>query len=115
MRIAFIADIVGKPGRAAVEAGLARLRAAGELDFVIANCENAAGGFGVTAELARGLFDLGIDVLTSGNHVWDKREVYDYLEGERRLLRPANYPPENPGRGLALERARGLSIAVINL
>lgn len=115
MTILFIADIVGKSGRAAAEAGLAAIRAEREVDFVVANCENAAGGFGVTAELAQGLFDLGVDVLTSGNHVWDKREVYDYLEREPRLLRPANYPPENPGRGVAVGRARGRSIAVLNL
>jgi metallophosphoesterase (TIGR00282 family) len=115
VNILFIADIVGKAGRAAAEAGLAAIRAEREVDFAIANCENAAGGFGVTAEIAQQLFDLGIDVLTSGNHVWDKREVYDYLEREPRLLRPANYPPENPGRGVAIGRARGLSIAVVNL
>ncbi len=115
MNLLFIADIVGKPGRQAAEAGLAAMRSEREIDFVIANCENAAGGFGVTPEIAQGLFDLGIDVLTSGNHIWDKREVYDYLEKEPRLLRPANYPAENPGRGVAIGRARGLSIAVVNL
>ena len=115
MNVLFFADIVGKAGRRAVEAGLAQARAERPIDFVIANCENAAGGFGVTPEIARQLFDLRIDVLTSGNHVWDKREVYDYLEREPRLLRPANYPPENPGRGVAVARANGLSIAVLNL
>jgi hypothetical protein len=115
MNILFIADIVGKPGRQAVEAALAAIRSDRGVDFVIANCENAAGGFGVTPEIAQGLFDLGIDVLTSGNHIWDKREVYDYLEKEARLLRPANYPAENPGRGVAIGRARGLSIGVVNL
>jgi metallophosphoesterase (TIGR00282 family) len=115
VNLLFIADIVGKPGRAAAEATLAALRSERQIDFVIANCENAAGGFGVTAEIAQGLFDLGIDVLTSGNHIWDKREVYEYLEKEARLLRPANYPPENPGRGVAIGRALGLSIAVVNL
>lgn len=115
MNLLFIADIVGKPGRQAAEAGLAAMRGEREIDFAIANCENAAGGFGVTPEIAQGLFDLGIDVLTSGNHIWDKREVYEYLENEARLLRPANYPPENPGRGVAIGHARGLSIAVVNL
>jgi metallophosphoesterase (TIGR00282 family) len=113
--ILFIADIVGRPGRMAVELGLPRLRAGREVHFTIANCENAAGGFGVTAEIARELLDRGIDVLTSGNHVWDKREIYEYLEREPRLLRPANYPAENPGRGVFYGRAGGLRIAVLNL
>src|SRR4029450_9393379 len=69
----------------------------------------------VTPEIAQGLFELEIDVLTSGNHIWDKREIYGYLEQETRLLRPANYPPENPGRGVAIGRAAGLTIAVGNL
>ena len=115
MNLLFIADIVGKPGRAAVEAGLAAMRSEREIDFVIANCENAAGGFGVTAEIAQGLFDLGIDILTSGNHIWDRREVLPVLDQEPLLLRPHNYPPENPGRGVAIGRAQGLSIAVVNL
>jgi metallophosphoesterase (TIGR00282 family) len=115
VNILFIADIVGKPGRAAVEATLAQMRAERPIHFIIANCENAAGGFGVTPEIARQLLDLGIDVLTSGNHVWDKREIYEYLEREPRLLRPANYPPGNPGKGLFTGQARQLSIAVLNL
>ncbi|MBA2564873.1 MAG: TIGR00282 family metallophosphoesterase, partial [Gemmatimonadetes bacterium] len=115
MNLLFIADIVGKPGREAAEAELRAARQDGTADFVIANCENAAGGFGVTPELARGLLDLGVDVLTSGNHIWDKREAYEYLEREQRLLRPANYPPGNPGRGSTVACAGGLRIAVINL
>jgi metallophosphoesterase (TIGR00282 family) len=115
VNILFIADIVGKPGRTAAEASLEAIRAEREIDFVIANCENAAGGFGVTPEIARGLLDLGVDVLTSGNHIWDKREIYEYLEREPRLLRPANYPAENPGRGVAVGHAGGRSIGVVNL
>ena len=115
MTILFIADIVGRPGRAAVEHGLPLLRARREVHFTIANCENAAGGFGVTPEIARELLDRGIDVLTSGNHVWDKREIYEYLEREPRLLRPANYPAENPGRGVFYGQAAGLRVAVLNL
>lgn len=115
MTILFIADIVGRAGRAAAEAGIAQIRDERRVDFVIANCENAAGGFGVTQEIAQQLFGLGVDVLTSGNHVWDKREVYPYLEREPRLLRPANYPDGNPGRGMTMAQAGGLSVAVINL
>ncbi|HEY7529408.1 MAG TPA: TIGR00282 family metallophosphoesterase [Gemmatimonadota bacterium] len=115
MTILFIADIVGRPGRTAVERGLPRLREQRDVDVTIANCENAAGGFGVTPEIARELLDQGIDVLTSGNHVWDKREIYEYLEREPRLLRPANYPAENPGRGVFYGRAGSARIAVLNL
>lgn len=115
MNLLFIADIVGRAGREGVEAGLAQIRAEQQVDFVIANCENAAGGFGVTPDIARQLFDLRIDVLTSGNHVWDKREIYEYLDREPRLLRPANYPAENPGRGVTVGRAGELSVGVVNL
>ncbi|MFN2431530.1 MAG: TIGR00282 family metallophosphoesterase [Gemmatimonadota bacterium] len=115
MNLLFVADVVGKSGRTALAAGLARLRGERAIDFTIVNCENAAGGFGVTAEIAQGFFDLGADVLTSGNHVWDKREVYEYLEREPRLLRPANYPSGNPGRGWTVRPAAGLRLAILNL
>ena len=106
MNLLFLGDIVGKPGRLAVRALLPKLihRAAGR--FVIANCENVSGGAGVDPDSCRELFDAGVDVLTSGNHIWRKREIVDYLEREPRLLRPANFPPGAPGRGLALLSAR---------
>ena len=86
-----------------------------EIDLAIANGENAAGGFGITPSLAEDLFALGIDVLTSGNHIWDKRELYDYLDRQPRLLRPANYP-QGPGHGMVTVQARnGVQCAVINL
>ncbi len=86
-----------------------------QIDLAIANAENAAGGFGITPAIAEDLFALGLDVLTSGNHVWDKRELYDYLNRQPRLLRPANYP-EAPGHGLVTVKARnGVECAVINL
>lgn len=116
VKILFIGDIVGSPGRQAVTRELHRLIDRYRIDLVIANGENAAGGFGITEEKARELFSLGIDVLTSGNHVWDKKESYPYLRREERLVRPANYPPETIGRGSTLVRtAGGVAIGVLNL
>ena len=115
MRILLIGDIVGKPGERIVTRSLAGLRKREALDLVIANAENAAGGFRITPSIAEDLFGMGLDVLTSGNHVWDKRELYDYLNRQPRLLRPANYP-EAPGSGLVTVRSRnGVECAVINL
>lgn len=99
MRILFIGDIIGKPGRRAVHALVPGLRREYTIDLVVANGENAAGGFGITAETAGELFESGVDVITTGGHVWDKREVEPYLDQEERLLRPLNYPPGVPGRG----------------
>lgn len=116
VKILFIGDIVGGPGRQAVTRELHRLIDRYRVDLVIANGENAAGGFGITEEKARELFSLGIDVLTSGNHVWDKKESYPYLRREERLVRPANYPPETIGRGSTLVRtAGGVAIGILNL
>jgi metallophosphoesterase (TIGR00282 family) len=115
MRILFIGDIVGRPGRQLVRAGLAPLMSRHDIDFVVANGENAAAGFGITREIGDELFDLGVDVLTSGNHIWDKKEALDYIGAEPRLLRPANYPAGVPGNGSYLARARnGQSVGVIN-
>ena len=95
---------------------LPEIVAAEDIHLAIANCENAAGGFGVTPQLADELFGYGIDVLTSGNHIWDKREIYDYLSKKPRLLRPANYPEDLPGHGVVEVRARnGVHCAVLNL
>ena len=99
LRICVIGDIIGKPGRLAVMHALPDLRTELELDMVIANGENTAAGAGLTPSLAEELLGGGIDVITSGNHIWDKREIYDYLDGERPVLRPINYPDEAPGRG----------------
>lgn len=116
MRILFIGDIFGAAGRGIVSELLQPLVREHQADLVIANCENAAGGFGVTPQIADGLLALGIDVLTSGNHIWDKREIYDYLGRTPQLLRPANYAPELPGRGLYIATARnGEPCAVLNL
>jgi len=115
MNILFIGDIFASPGRRIVADHLQDIVEANRIDLTIANAENAAGGFGLTPAIAEELFGLGLDVLTSGNHVWDKREVYDYLRRQPRLLRPANYP-EAPGQGAIVWRARnGVDCAVINL
>jgi metallophosphoesterase (TIGR00282 family) len=115
MNILFIGDIFGSPGRRIVADHLQDIVQANSIDLTIANAENAAGGFGITPSIAEELFALGLDVLTSGNHVWDKRELFDYFARQPRLLRPANYP-EAPGRGAITYRARnGAACAVINL
>lgn len=116
MKILFIGDIVGKPGRKAVRSGLPDLKNKLKVDFVIANVENAAGGFGITRSVADELFALGIDVFTSGNHIWDKKEAVTYITKEDRLLRPANYPSEVPGRGsIVMNTPSGDKVAVLNI
>lgn len=116
MKILFIGDIFASTGRRLVAEHLPFLMSSDAVDLVIANAENAAGGFGLTPALADDLLALGIDVLTSGNHIWDKREIYEYLDKQPRLLRPANYSPDLPGRGLAIATARnGVRCAVLNL
>jgi hypothetical protein len=116
IRLLFIADVVGSPGREAVRALLPGLRARYGLDLVICNAENAAAGFGLTRETAKELLSAGVDVLTGGNHLWDKRESLDYLAKEERLVRPANLPPGAPGEGWRVFRGLdGTSIGVVDL
>ncbi len=116
MNILFIGDIVGSPGRRAVEELLPKVVDHHFIDLVVANGENAAGGLGITPVVAEQLFHLGIDVLTSGNHIWKHREILPYLEENHRLLRPANYPPDTPGEDHAVvETAAGEQAAIINL
>lgn len=111
----FIGDIIGHPGRRALRRCLPRLREKYSPDFIVANAENAAGGVGITEEVGTELLGL-VDVLTSGNHVWDKKEALPYLDREPRLLRPANYPSPNPGKGsYILESTRGWKAGVLNL
>ncbi len=116
MKVLFIGDVVGAPGRRAVEELLPRAVDRYSIDLVIANGENAAGGLGITPLVAEQLLSQGIDLLTSGNHIWKHKEIIPYLEDTDRLLRPANYPPETPGRGFTiLETAAGEAAAVLNL
>ena len=116
MKILFIGDIFASGGRGIVAENLNRLVTEHKLDLVIANAENSAGGFGITPLIAEELLSLGIDVLTGGNHSFDKREIHDYYEHQPRLLRPANYPPGLPGTGVYIGKARnGVPYAVLNL
>jgi metallophosphoesterase (TIGR00282 family) len=116
MKILFIGDIVGETGRKAIRKGLPNLVERLKIDFVVANAENAAGGFGITREVGEEIFSLGIDVLTSGNHIWDKKEAIIYIAEERRLLRPANYPEDVPGNGsIVTDTREGEKIAVLNI
>jgi 2',3'-cyclic-nucleotide 2'-phosphodiesterase len=116
MRILFVGDIVGKAGRQAVEGLLERCVADHQIDFTVANGENAAGGMGITPVIASEFLDLGIDVLTSGNHIWAKKEIIPFLDEEERLLRPANYPDRVPGRGAGIFRlGNGKKIGVLNI
>lgn len=115
MKILFVADVFGRPGRNALFRGLERARERHDPGFVIVNGENAAGGFGITPPIAREFLEKGADVVTTGNHVWDKREVYGLLDSEPRLLRPDNYPEGNPGRGVWTGSIGGVAGAVVNL
>ena len=116
MKLLFIGDIVGKPGRKAVQILLPRLRESHEFDFAVANGENMAGGSGITAATAKEVFQAGVDVITSGDHLWDQREVEVLLKEEPRLLRPENYPEKTPGRGFHIYIKQGLPVVgVLNL
>lgn len=115
MRILMIGDIVGSPGRNCVRDLLPQIKANYEIDFVVANGENSAGGHGLTRKTAEELFSYHVDVLTMGNHVWDKKEIFNFIDNEKRVIRPANYPPQTPGRGLGLFNKNGVKIGVINI
>ncbi len=115
MKILFLGDIVGRPGRDIVGEILPGYRKKNAIDFVIANGENAAGGSGVTPKVAEQLFKSGIDVMTSGDHIWKRREIYDYINRTDKLIRPANYPRGVPGQGSTLVEAKGIKVAVINI
>jgi 2',3'-cyclic-nucleotide 2'-phosphodiesterase len=116
IRLLFIGDVVGRPGRDLVRNGLNALVDYHHVDLVIANAENSAAGFGITREIGDQLLEWGVDVMTSGNHIWDKKEALDYIGAEPRLLRPANYPAGAPGNGSYLARTRdGRSVGVVNV
>lgn len=116
MKILFIGDIVGKPGRRAVRELVPEIISRYEIDFIIGNCENAAAGFGVTREVVEELYESHIQILTSGNHIWDKKEIREFAEDYETLLRPANYPQGTPGWGsVVMPHSSGISVGVINL
>jgi metallophosphoesterase (TIGR00282 family) len=116
MHILFIGDIYASPGRRIVSDNLNRIVTEERIDLIIANVENSAGGFGVTPQIAEDFLSLGVEVMTTGNHVWDKSEIHEYLPRQPRLLRPANYPPMLPGTGMYTGKARnGAQYAVLNL
>ncbi|OAT86698.1 TIGR00282 family metallophosphoesterase [Desulfotomaculum copahuensis] len=114
MRFLMVGDIVGAPGRRAVRENVPALRSGMKIDFVIANGENAAGGNGITREVAKELLSCGVDVLTMGNHVWNHKEALNYIAGEERMVRPLNYPPGAPGAGVRIFELETVKIAVVN-
>jgi metallophosphoesterase (TIGR00282 family) len=116
MKLLFVGDIVGKPGREMIRKGVRGLIEEHGIDLVIANAENSAAGFGVTKDIGDTLLEWGVDVMTSGNHIWDKKEAIEYIANEPRLLRPANYPAGVPGRGsYVAQTGDGRSVGVINV
>ena len=116
MNLLFIGDVIGSPGRKAIHEALPRIVDKRSVDFVVANIENAAGGFGVTMDVYKELKQLPIDVFTSGNHIWDKKDFVPHLDELPDILRPANYPPGNPGKGWVVkETASGIRVGVMNL
>ncbi|HKH22229.1 MAG TPA: TIGR00282 family metallophosphoesterase [Solirubrobacterales bacterium] len=115
MRLLFIGDVVGKPGREGLAAAMPELRAKHHPDLVVVNGENAGGGVGITEATAKEILDAGADVITLGNHTYRHRDVYPLLESDRRIIRPANFPTGNPGRGHTIIEAAGMRVCVINL
>src|SRR3984957_17981261 len=115
MRVMLCGDVVGRAGRDAVVSRVPRLRDELALDLVVVNGENAAHGFGITDKICAELYHAGVDVITTGNHVWDKREIMAYIAGDPRLLRPINFPAGAPGQGFVIHRvADGRSVMVVN-
>lgn len=116
MKVLFLGDVFGKPGREILKKKLPVMIEENNIDFVVANGENAAGGIGITPEICKTLLNMGIDVVTSGNHIYKKKEILDYIEQQPRLLKPANYPPGTPGRGYhVMSDKKNNRIAVINI
>ncbi|MDD3819083.1 MAG: TIGR00282 family metallophosphoesterase [Actinomycetota bacterium] len=116
MKVLFLGDVFGKPGREILKKKLPSLVEENNIDFIIANGENAAGGIGITPDICETLLYMGVDIITSGNHIYKKREIYDYIERQPRLLKPANYPPSTPGSGYhIMSDKKNNKIAVINI
>lgn len=115
-RLLFVGDVVGRSGRDALEAHLPGLIEAHTPELVVVNGENSAHGFGISPKICEGMFDLGVDVITTGNHVWDQREILGFIDGEPRLLRPLNYPKGTPGQGFHLVQGKtGKRVLVVNV
>lgn len=115
MKLLFIGDVVGKPGRLTLRALLSDIKKAEGIDFTVVNGENAAAGFGINPKTADEIFDSGVNVITTGNHIWAKKDVYAYIDRTERLIRPANLLESNPGKGYVVLKAAGASVAVVNL
>ena len=115
MKVLTIGDVVSKPGRIAVLERIQDMREQHQIDLAVMNAENLAGGFSVTPQLCEQLFSAGIDVMTSGNHIFDKKEAIEYIRKQPRLLRPANYPPNTPGSGYWVGEVNGSQVAVMNV
>src|ERR687892_2464535 len=115
MKVLFIGDVVGKPGRRGLAAAMPELRERHAPDLVVVNGENSAGGMGITEKTAKAIFDAGAGVITTGNHVYRHREAYEFLDREERVVRPANYMTSSPGRGSTIVEAAGKRVGVINL
>ena len=116
MKILFVGDVVGRAGRGILKKHLSQIKAEHQIELTIVNVENAAGGFGVTESLGEQILGYGVDVMTSGNHIWDKKEVYEYFSKQPRLLRPGNYPPGAPGDYYYIAQiSGGPPVAVMNL
>ena len=115
MHLLMIGDIVGKSGRKAIKDLLPAIKKEYKIDFTVANAENAAGGNGLTQKVMEELYESGIDALTMGNHVWDKKEIYEFIDNEETLLRPANYPPDSPGKGWNIVASeKGVKVGLMN-
>jgi metallophosphoesterase (TIGR00282 family) len=115
MNLLFIGDIVGRAGRRAVRKLLPKLNQEYQIDLIIANAENSAGGFGITEKVASELFDYGIDCLTMGNHTWDNKNIFKFIDDQNKIIRPLNYMPGVPGRGWTILENNGTKVGVINL
>ncbi|RKD24299.1 metallophosphoesterase [Ammoniphilus oxalaticus] len=115
MRILFVGDVVGRPGRETLLSMLPTLRRKYQPTFTIVNGENAAGGRGITPQIAKSFYEAGVQTITMGNHTWDNRAIFDFIDDEKKLVRPANYPPGAPGIGYTYIRSNELELAVINL
>jgi metallophosphoesterase (TIGR00282 family) len=115
LKVLFVGDIVGKPGRSILAEELSHIKEEHEIDTVIVNGENAAGGRGITAAIAEELFSYGIDAITMGNHTWDQKELVSYIDKEPRIIRPLNYPPGTPGQGSYIYECKNIPIGVMNL